>query len=252
MFDEIRILASRIRGVLTRPRLDQDFQHEIAAHLALLTEENLRRGMTPDEARRAALVRLGGITQLRETHRELQGLSWLPALGQDLRYGLRTLWRAKWISLAAVATLALGIGANTALFSVVDTVLLRSLPYADPGRLMILGQQGPQSGAGVNTYFPPTTFFDWRGRNHSFSSMSAIETFDNVEMTFGGRSEPIQVTGAAVSASFLDVLGVRPVLGRNFRTEEDFPNRNYVVLVSYVVGKQLRRKRHRAWPTDHY
>src|SRR5271167_80115 len=98
--DSLRVLASRIRGMLTRCRLDEDFQQELQAHLALLTEENIRRGMTSEEARRAARLRLGGITQLRQTHRELQGLPLVETLVQDIRYALRTLWRAKWVSLA--------------------------------------------------------------------------------------------------------------------------------------------------------
>ena len=153
---------------------------------------------------------------------------------RDIHYGFRTLWRAKWVSLAAVATLTLGIGANTALFSVVDTVLLRSLPFPDPGRLMMLAQRDPHTGSSMD-YFAPTTFFDWRSQNHSFESMAAIETVPDIQVTFGGRGEPVQVTGQAVSASFLHVLGVRPVLGRDFRPEEDFPNRDKFVLVGYAL-----------------
>ncbi|HEV2381806.1 MAG TPA: ABC transporter permease [Terriglobia bacterium] len=228
----LRVLASRIRGLLTRHELDQDFQQELDSHLSLLTEENLRRGLSPEEARRAARVRLGGVTQLRETHRELHGLPSIETFAQDIRYALRTLRRAKWISLAAVATLALGIGANTAVFSVVDTVLLRSLPFHEPDRLVMLAQRDPRTGAGANTYFAPTTFFDWSSQNHSFTSMSAVEDF---QATLAGRGEPVQLAGQAVSASFLGVLGVRPVLGRNFAADEDFPNRNNVALLSYAL-----------------
>ena len=227
----LRILASRIHGWFTIRRLDEDFQKELEAHLALLTEENLRRGLTPEEARRVARLRLGGVTQLRETHRELHGLPWIEALVRDIRYALRALWRARWVSLAAVATLALGIGANTALFSVVDAVLLRSLPFQEPDRLVMLGQRDPHR-AGTNSYFAPTTFFDWRSQNHSFASMSAVE---DIRVTLAGRGEPVQLAGQAVSASFLDVLGVRPILGRTFRPDEDFPNRNNVALVSYAL-----------------
>jgi putative ABC transport system permease protein len=233
MPDWLRVLASRVRGWFTIRRLDEDFQQELETHLGLLTEENIRSGMTSEEAGRAARVRLGGITQLRETHRELQGLPVVETLVQDIRYALRTLWRARWVSLAAVATLALGIGANTAIFSVVDTVLLRSLPFPHPDRLMMLEQRDPRTGASTD-YFAPTTFFDWRSQNHTFASMSAIETVDEVQMTFAGHGEPAQLTGQAVSASFLDVLGVRPVLGRTFRADEDLPNRNNVALVSYA------------------
>ena len=235
MFDGLKAKTSRVLGSFTGRRIDRDFEQELDAHLSMLIDENVRRGMTPEDARRAAHMRLGGVTQLREAHREMRGLPWIDNFWQDVRYAFRALWREKWVSLAALATLALGIGANTALFSVVDTVLLRSLPFADPGRLMVLGQQDSHADAGIQTYFSPTTFFDWRGQNHSFSSMSAIEAFDSVQMTFGGRGEAVQLAGEAVSASFLDVLGVRPALGRNIRPEEDFPDRNFVVLLSYAL-----------------
>ena len=221
--------------MFSRHRLDRDFTREVEAHLSLLIDENIRRGMNPEEAARAARLRLGGVTQLRETHRELNSLLWIDNLAQDIRYALRMLWRAKWISAAAVATLALGIGANSALFSVVDTVLLRSLPFPETSRLMMLAQRDPRTGADANTYFAPTTFFDWRDGNQRFSSMSAVETVGGVQMTFAGRTEPVQLAGLAVSATFLDVLGVRPALGRFFRPEEDFPHRNNVALVSYGV-----------------
>src|SRR5271167_2417913 len=96
----LRVLGSRVRGLIARRHLDQDFELELEAHLGLLTEANIRRGMTSEEARRAARLRLGGITQHRQTHRELQGLPFVETLVQDIRYALRTLWRAKWVSLA--------------------------------------------------------------------------------------------------------------------------------------------------------
>jgi putative ABC transport system permease protein len=153
---------------------------------------------------------------------------------QDTRYASRTLWRARWVSLAAVATLALGIGANTALFSVVETVLLRSLPFPDSDRLMMVTQRDPHTGNSTG-YFAPTSFFDWRSRNHSFQSMSAAVT---MQVALTGRGEPIQLTAQYVSASFLDVLGVQPLFGRTFRPDEDLPNRNNVALVSYALWQR--------------
>ncbi len=229
----------RLRAVFLglRREREADFERELRSHLDLEAEEQFDAGLPPEEARYAARRLFGNTALVKEEVREMWGWTWLEWLAQDLRYGLRTLWRAKWISGAAVATLAPGIGANTALFSVVYTVLLRSLPFPDSGRLVMLAQRDPHSGATTDC-FADTRFFDWRSQNHSFDSMAAVETVPDVQMTFGGRTQPVQLTGEAVSASFLDVLGLRPVLGRDFGPEQDFPNRNHVALLSYAVWQR--------------
>ena len=139
----LAILASRIRGLLLGHRLDADFDDEVAAHLDLLTEEHIRRGLPPDEARRQAILRFGGPVQIKEQQHEDRGLPFVETTLQDIRYGIRALRRSPAYSLVAIATLALGIGAGTAVFTVVGAVLLRPLPYKAPGELIRVFETNP-------------------------------------------------------------------------------------------------------------
>src|SRR5262245_34720643 len=134
MWTRVLVFLSRCRAVFTRRRLDQDFDQELQAHLAMLTEENVRRGLSPTEAARQARLRLGGVAQLEERHRDERGLPFLETTSQDLRYALRTLRGNPAYAGVAIATLAIGIGAGTTVYSLAGAVLLRPLPYADPDR----------------------------------------------------------------------------------------------------------------------
>ncbi len=230
MFGWMRVLASRIRGWFTAHEVDADFSQELDAHLELLTEQNIRRGMTPEEALRSARVRLGGMTQLRETYRELGGLPVAETFFQDFRYALRTLWKSPGFTLVCVLTLGLGIGASTAIFSVVNGVLLRPLPYPNNGRLVRIEERHAEESAANFTY---ASYLDLKYESKSLESISAFRPWS---FNLTGEGEPEQVSGALVSATFFTALGSKPFMGRTISAEDDQPGGdNYVVVLSYAL-----------------
>jgi macrolide transport system ATP-binding/permease protein len=174
--ERLRAFAARVRALFGRRQIDQDFAQELDAHVSLLIEENIRHGMTPEEAGRAARMRLGGVTQLREIHRELQGLPWLETLAQDIRYALRMLRRNPGFTAVAVLTLGLGIGATTAIFSAVDALVLKPLPFSAADRLVQVESLIAATGHGGVASYPD--LLDWRARNHVFEGMAAYRTGD--------------------------------------------------------------------------
>jgi predicted permease len=239
----LRALASRVRGLLTRSRLDQDFELELNTHLALLTEENVRCGMTSEEAHRAARVRLGGVTQLRETHRELWGLPLAETFFQDLRYGLRQFRRSPGLTAVITLSLALGIGTNTAIFSVINAVMLRMLPVQDPERVVQIGFQGKHSAESfVGESFSYPLFKELRQHNQVFTDISTFDYWDSFDAhlakadSSGGES----IKGQLVSANFFSLLGVNAVIGRTFAPDEDNgASAHPVAVISYALWTRL-------------
>ncbi len=218
---EIRQLRGwlvRLFGLFHRTRREREFAAELESHLAFHIEDNLRAGMSPEEARRQAHIKLGGVALTQERYREQRGLPMLETLIQDLRFGLRMLRKNPGFSLVAILTLALGIGANTAIFSVVNAVLLKPLPYPEPGQLVQL--RIVRSGK-PDTVIGSATFVATKAQSQSLARIAAYSGGD-MTLTEAGSAEG--VVAGAVTADFFPVLGVLPALGRNFTQEEDTPN----------------------------
>ena len=224
----IRILASRIRALWSGQRLDDDLDEELRTHIAFATEENLKGGMTEQQARTAALKEFGGMTQTKESYRVVRGLPVLETLANDLRFGLRQLVKAPAFALTAILTLALGIGATTAIFSVVKAVLLAPLPYKDPGRIVAVWTANAAQG-GQPLPSSAGDFAIWKQRSGVFEDLAP--SYDN-EQTLTGQGAPQLLIGYAVSASYLRILGVAPQLGRLYTDQEDSPQGPKVALLS--------------------
>src|SRR5438094_188511 len=238
MTHSLRQALSRLRTFLRKQPLDSDLDREMAAHLNLAIEENLERGMSVEEARRQALVRFGGVERTKEQHREARGLPALDILMQDLRYAFRTLRRDRAFTLIAVLILALGIGANIAVFSVVNTILLRPLPFQDPERLVWI--KGPPREGGLSSVtYSVDAFEEYQRRNHSLEGVTAYMPFygpSDYKLT--GRGEPQPVSGVMVECNFFQTLGVQPMLGRLFTPDECRKNAAPAVLLSYFFWKR--------------
>ncbi len=234
MVARIKRLAARVRGMFSRHGEDSEFNDELRAHLDLLIEENVRRGMPPDEAHRLARIRLGNAAQLRETHRQLTGLPFLETLLQDIRYALRMLRKSPGFTAVAVLTLALGIGANTAIFSVIDAELLEPLPFKNPGRLVQLRQSQNAPGD-----FPldGADYMDWQLQNRTFDSMSFYSQPFGLNASGAGDTESVAVV--AVQANFFDTLGVQPFKGRSFVKGEDIGSHRVIVLSYGFWGRHF-------------
>src|SRR5580658_6119811 len=221
---ELRRSQQRVRAFLHKRPLDAELEAELAAHLEMAIEENLARGMPPKEARRVALVRLGGVDVAKDKHREARGLVEadivlqevkLDILWQDLKYTLRTLGRDPGFTIVAVLILALGIGANVAVFSVVITLLLRPLPFPSAEQLVWIAPPPQKCGLSCATY-STDAYDEFRMYTHSFQDVTGYFAFsgpDNLSLKVGAGA-PLPATSIDVIANFFQVLGVQPPMGR--------------------------------------
>ena len=225
----LRAWLSRFGGLFGVRRRDADLGDELQAHLAMQVEDNVRSGMRPEEARRQALIRLGGTTQAMELYRERSGLPQVDTFLQDVRYGARMLRKNPGFATLAIITLALGIGANTAIFSVINTVMLRPLPYPDADRLVLMNEMAVDRGRVDMMSVSWKDYLDWRRQARSFQNLGI---FRAQNLTLTGVDQPERLNGAMVSADVFNALGIQPLLGRTFVAEEDEAGAPSVAILS--------------------
>jgi predicted permease len=222
----LRAWLWRLAGVFASRRSDRDFAAELDSHLQLHVDDNIRAGMTPADSRRAALLALGGLAATKERYRDRRGIPLLDTLRQDVIYAVRVLRKNPGFTVTAVVTIALGIGANTAIFSIVNAVLLRPLPFTDPDRLVLVFATDARRGDRFDSPSYPA-FTDWRDQNTTFESMAA---FANRPMAIGTGEETVMAAGRRVTPNYFEVLGVQPALGRAFRLEDQQEGSAAVIL----------------------
>lgn len=222
----LRAWLLRWAGLFRSEQGTRNFADELETHLQLHTEDNIRAGMSPEEARRHALIRLGGIQQTKERYHDRHTLPMLEVLWNDTRFGLRVLWKNRGFTMVAILTLALGIGGNTAIFSIVNAVLLNPLPFPHPEQLVALHESKPNFNQGSISY---PNFLDWQKSNRTFSEMAIARRYG---FSLTGKGEAEQVNAEFITRNFFSLLGVDPILGRTFTPEEEQPGAAPVALIS--------------------
>ena len=224
-------LMYRLRAIFRAKSMDEALGEELQFHCERQIEKLIRAGLPVEEARRRVRLEFGGATQIAEDCRDARGTRRFEALRQDLRYAFRTLRKNPGFTCVALVTLALAIGANTAIFSVVYGTLLSPLPYVDSDRLIVLNETHPRIGT-ISVSYP--NFVDWREQNHVFSGMAVMA---GVGYNLSGIAQPETVSGHAVSSNFLSLMGVHPLLGRDFAAAEDKPGAAPVIMLTYPLWK---------------
>ena len=225
----LREWIRRLWGTLKRNPRDREMEEELRSHLELAAEDIRHRGGSTEDAMRAARLRVGSVPQAMEAMRDQRGLPWLDDLSRDIGHGLRTLWRTPLFTAVALITLALGIGANTAIFSIVNGVILRPLEYPKPEQLMYVTAEFPVRGLTANPVSVPE-YLEFRRINQSFASVGAYDaraaagvyTTGEVNLTAGDR--PLRVRSMAVDAYLFGTLGIQPAQGRFFTEQETARN----------------------------
>jgi predicted permease len=247
----LRALLLRLAALFRKDRREREVAAELETHLQMHIEDNLRAGMSAQEARRQALIMLGGVEQTKELVRERRGLPMLEVLLQDLRYGARMLMKNPGFTLVATLTLALGIAANATIFSFVSAVMLKRPPVRESDQVAVVSSISPVSSWSVNLNpFSAPNFFAWKKQNRTFADMAAADPYAGASLT--GDGDPERVGAMRATANYFSVLGVPAQLGRTFADGEDQDGRDHVVILSHdlwqrrfaadsgIVGKTIR------------
>jgi len=243
----LRAFYLRLRNLFGREQLERELQDELTSHLELHIEDNLRAGMSPELARRAAVLKLGGFEQTKESVRDKRGIPVLETLLQDLRFGLRVLHKSPVSTAIAILTLALGIGANTAVFSAVNSVLLRALPFPHPSELVDISAQSKS----FDIPYLGLSLPDIADLRASDTSFAALATYQDSPKELTGEGKPERIESTEVSEDFFPVLGIQPLYGRTFTSFDMQPGNRSVILSSsvwrdrfggdpYAIGKSIR------------
>jgi putative ABC transport system permease protein len=215
-----------------RKKMEEELEKELRFHLDQHTSDLIAQGLDPEEARRLARLALGGPEQVKEKSRDARGTRWLEALLQDLRYGARMLMKKPGFSMIAVITLGLGIGANTAIFSVINAVMIRAFPYRDADRLVVVWEKTQRT---EQNTISPANFFDWQEQNRVFEGLAA---FNDTRNSLASDGEPEEITGQIATDNLFSVLGVNAMLGRTFTPDDGKPGQNNVVILSYGLWQR--------------
>jgi predicted permease len=247
----LRALLLRLGGLLGKEPRERELADEMESHLQLHIEDNLRAGMSPAQARREAIMKLGGVEQTKEHYRERRGLPLLEVFFQDLRFGARMLRKNPGFTLVAVLTLALGIAANATIFSFVSAVLYKRPPVYDSDRVLVVyGTAAARGFDGSPNPVSAPNYFTWKRENRVFSDLAALEPYISVSLT--GKDEPERISTNRATSNYFSVVGVAPVLGRAFANGDDQAGHDRVVLLDYrfwerkfgsdpnIVGKTIR------------
>jgi predicted permease len=224
-------LRSWLRAIRRRSIAEREMDVELRFHIEAYTSDLVRKGVSCDEALRRARIEFGGFERAKEECRDARGTAFVQSLSQDVHLGVRTLRKNPGFTVVAVLTLALGVGANAAIFSVVDAILLRPLPYPEPTRLVRVWESKPSRGAFKNVV-NPFNFLDWREKSHAFQAMAAVIASTH---NLNAKGQPIAVPGLRVSPEFFSILQVPPARGRTFVADDAVPGQDRIAVISYQL-----------------